>query len=192
MSDLIKGNTTDYTITMTRLRTLSFLGLVFVAIILFSSNSHVTALANIYAWGIEGEPELGQGFNVWANVTNDAVVNDDDPGIKNVTVRVIGPNMSVRNLMTFNGTYYTGSVPAFPNGGTFNVYIIAYNQTDQPRTSSNVYITYNPDAPEPVDPSVTMPIVVGSSIAIMVVVVVLALVYDRRQSVNEIDVTSDL
>ncbi|MFW9833627.1 MAG: hypothetical protein ACFFEK_06505 [Candidatus Thorarchaeota archaeon] len=171
---------------MTRLRTLSFLGLVFAAVILFSSNSHVTALANIYAWGIEGEPELGQGFNVWANVTNDDTVNDNDPGIKNVTVRVIGPNMSVRNLMSFNGTYYTGSVPAFPNGGTFNVYIIAYNLTDHPRTSTNVLINYDPEAPTPVDPTITMPVVVGSSIAMMVVVTVLALVYDRRQSVNEV------
>ncbi|MFW9805471.1 MAG: hypothetical protein ACFFFK_01920 [Candidatus Thorarchaeota archaeon] len=186
MSELIKGNTTENKITMTRLRTFSFLGMFFIAAILLSSNSHVTALATVYEWGIDGDPELGQGFNVWANVTNDAIVNDDDPGIKNVTIRVIGPNMSIRNLMTFNGTYYTGSVPAFPNGGTFNVYLIAYNMTDQPRISTHTYITYSPDAPEPIDPSVTMPVVVGSSVALMVIVIVIALTYDRRKSPTEV------
>jgi hypothetical protein len=182
MSELIKGNATDYEITMTRLRTLSLLGLFFVATILLSSSSSVTALADIYDWGLEGDPELGQGFDVWANVTNDGINNDDDPGIKNVTIRVVGPNMSLFGLMTHNGTYYTGSVPAFPNGGTFNVYLIAYNQTDDPRISTNVYITYDPGAPDPVDPNITMPVVVGSSIALMVVVLVIGLVYDRRRT----------
>jgi len=181
MSDLIKGSTTDYKITMTRLRTLSLLGLFFVAAIIISSSTPVTALANIYGWGIEGEPELGQGFDVWANITNDETNNDDDPGIKNVTIRVIGPNMSYYGLMTHNGTYYTGSVPAFPNGGTFNVYLIAYNQTDHPRTSTGVDVAYDP-SPNTIEPSITMPIVVGSSVALMVAVVVLALVYDRRKS----------
>lgn len=185
MSELIKGKTTENKIVMTRLRTLSFLGMFFMAVILLSSSSHVTALATVYEWGIEGDPELGQGFNVWANVTNDEIVNDDDPGIQNVTIRVIGPNMSIRNLMTFNGTFYIGSVPAFPNAGTFNVYLIAYNMTGNPRISTNVYITYSPDAPEPIDPSVTMPVVVGSSVALMIVVVVIALFYDRRKSPTE-------
>jgi hypothetical protein len=185
MSELIKGNTTDYKITMTRRRTLSFLGLFFVAAVLLSSSSPVTALANVYDWGIEGEVELGQGFDVWANVTNDEINNDDDPGIKNVTIRVIGPNMSHFGLMSHNGTYYTGSVPAFPNGGTFNVYLIAYNQTDHPRISSNVYVVYDPEAPEPIDPTVTMPIVIGSSVALMIVVAALALMYDKRKTTAE-------
>jgi hypothetical protein len=35
------------------------------------SVSQDTGDPDIYHWGIEGEPELGQGFDVWANVTDE-------------------------------------------------------------------------------------------------------------------------
>ncbi len=170
---------------MAHQRIVTLLGLFFVATLFLCSTQPVTALSNVYGWGIEGNPELGLGFNVWANVTDDAVLNDDDPGVKNVTVRVTGPNMTINNLMTFNGTFYTGSVPAFPNDGTFNVYIIAYNMTDHARTSSNVQITFESDPGPVLDPNVTMPIVVGSSLVLMVVVIGLARVYDGRRLPDE-------
>jgi hypothetical protein len=92
--------------------------------------------------------------------------------------------MTVNNLMTFNGTYYTGSVGPFPNDGSFDVYIIAYNQTDHARVSYNVVIVYESDPLPTINPNVTMPVVVFSSLGLAVVVLVAARVYDRRR-VNE-------
>ena len=172
-------------ITMARHRTLSLLGLILITALFLSSTQDVSALSNVYGWGIEGDPKLGLGFDVWANVTDDAILNDDDPGVKNVTVHVSGPNMTINNLMTFNGTFYTGSVPAFPNDGSFNVYILAYNMTDHPRTSYNVVIVFESDPGPVIDPTVTMPVVVGSSLALMVVVFGLATVYDKRRLPEE-------
>jgi len=141
--------------------------------------------ADVYAWGIEGEPELGNGFDVWANVSVDAIMNDDDPALRNVTVQVSGPNMALNNLMTFNGTFYTGSVPAFPNDGTFRVRIRAYDLANVSRNSAYEDIVYESDPLPVIDPTVTMPIVVGSSIGFMTVVVGLAIYYDKRVSLSE-------
>ena len=107
---------------MVRLRSLTLFGIAITFLLVLSSVSHVTAAApDIWAWGIEGEPELGLGFDVWANVS------DVDMDLKNVTVEVVGPNMSLNNLLTYNGTFHTGSVPTFPNDGEFRVRIIAYD-----------------------------------------------------------------
>lgn len=129
---------------------------------------------DIWAWGIEGEPELGLGFDVWANVT------DQDDDLKNVSVQVLGPNMTYRNLLVYNGTFHTGAVPAFPNDGTFSVRIRAYDLENNTRTSYPVYIDFETNRTPTIDPSVTMPIVVSSSVGFMVLVVVLAIIYDRR------------
>jgi len=176
MNELIKGKAVDCVIAMVRIRTASFLGIVIMSLLIFSAAQQVGAVRpTIWAWGIEGEPELGQGFDVWANVT------DDDLDIANVTVEVIGPNMSVNNLLSFNGTFYTGSVPAFPNDGEFSVRIMTYDLANNSRTSGRIYIEYEENYTPPIDPVVTMPIVVLSSVGLMAVVIVLALVYDRRK-----------
>ena len=197
MNELIKENATDSVIAMARLRTFTFLGLIFVAVLFFSSFQHVTARdsgfvlsqdvtrPDIFGWGIEGEPELGNGFDVWANVTDDTIMNDDDPGLRNVTVQVIGPNMSLDDLLTHNGTFYTGFVPAFPNDGEFWVRIHAYDLANNTRTSAFIRIEYVSDPIPTIDPVVTMPVVVGSSLGLMVIVVGLALVYDKRKGAGE-------
>jgi hypothetical protein len=170
---------------------LPLLGLFFMSTLFVSFVHPVTAYnsgfalsqdATVHAWGIEGEPELGNGFDVWANVSVDAVLNDDDPGLRNVTVQVSGPNMTLNNLMTFNGTFYTGSVPAFPNDGTFSVRIRAFDLANESRNSAYQFIEYEGELVIPIDPTVTMPFVVGGSIGLMVVVIGLALRYDKRRN----------
>jgi hypothetical protein len=84
--------------------------------------------------------------------------------------------------MPFNGTFYTGSVPAFPNEGVFNVFIRAFDIANNSRESYDVAITFESDPVIPLDPSVTMPVVVGSSLGLMVVVMGLAVVYDRKRN----------
>ncbi len=183
MNELIKENTIDLMIAMTRLRILPLLGLVVIGVLVFIPAQDVTAMnsgfilsqPDIWEWGIDGEPELGTGFDVWANVT------DDGSGLRNVTVQVNGPNMTINNLMTFNGTFHTGSVPAFPNDGTFYVYIRAYDMANVTRTSNSIIIVYESNPVVTIDPSLTMPYVVGSSLGLIVLVTVLAMVYDRKK-----------
>ncbi|MFW9788337.1 MAG: hypothetical protein ACFFE1_11715 [Candidatus Thorarchaeota archaeon] len=185
MSDLIKENTTESVITMAQLRFITLLGLLFIATIFLSTLQPIIAQdvtrPNIYGWGMEGEPELGNGFDVWANVTDDEIVNDDDPNIRNVTVRVLGPNMTFIGLMTHNGTFYTGSVPTFPNEGTFNVRVKAYDMANNSRTSSNIDVVFDSNPTPTIPQTVTMPIVVSTSITLIAFVAVIAVMYDRRK-----------
>ncbi|TET08808.1 MAG: hypothetical protein E3J86_09880 [Candidatus Thorarchaeota archaeon] len=189
MSELIKENKSEYMIDMARLRLFTILSIIFVAVLLSSSaqntNSMVIVKPNytlsqtspdVWAWGIEGDPLLGQGFDVWANVT------DTDSDLRNVSVQVTGPNMTLNNLLTYNGTFYTGSVPAFPNDGLFNVLIRAYDLTNRSRTSYNVDFEYEENPIIPIDPNVSMPFVVGSSIGLVVLVIGFAMFYDRRKN----------
>lgn len=192
MNELIKENATEWMIDMTRLRLFTLFGIIFVSVLLFSpiqisesfdyGRPTYTVSQNqpdVWAWGIEGDPLMGLGFDVWANVT------DEDADLKNVSIQVNGPNMTLNDLMNFNGTFYTGAVPAFPNDGTFNVYILAYDTTNRTRTSSNVLIEYESDPVIPVDPNISMPFVVGGSIGLMVLVICLSFVYDRKQTPDE-------
>ncbi|MFX1483449.1 MAG: hypothetical protein ACFFCP_09690 [Promethearchaeota archaeon] len=134
---------------------------------------------NIYAWGVEGDPLLGQGFDVWANVT------DDGLGVRNVSVQVTGPNMTLNDLLTFNGTFYTGSVPAFPNDGHFIVNIRTFDIANNTRTSYPLHFDYVADLVIPPDPTVTMPYVVLSSLGLIGVLIISAIIYDRRSSPSE-------
>jgi hypothetical protein len=192
MSGLIKENSTQFLIDMARLRLFTLLGFIFISVLLLSSVQTTKAFAtvgptytlsqnqpDVWAWGIEGDPLMGLGFDVWANVT------DEDADLKNVSVQVNGPNMTLNSLMTFNGTLYTGAVPAFPNDGLFDVYILAYDTTNRSRTSSNVQYDFESDPVIPIDPNLTMPVVVISSIGLVAVVIGLAFVYDKKQTPGE-------
>ncbi len=195
MSDLIKENGTESLIDMTRLRLFIPLGVILLSALLLSSiqpvPQYTTAISrftlsqgdeirpNIYEWGVEGVPELGLGFDVWANVS------DDDSGLRNVTVQVSGPNMTLNSLMTFNGTYYNGSVPAFPNDGLFDVNIRAYDLANNSRISYNLLFQYEENPVIPIDPTLSMPFVVGGSIGLIAVVIGIAMVYDRKKNLGE-------
>jgi hypothetical protein len=180
MSELIKEISSESVIAMVQLRSITLFGMAITFLLVLSSVQHVTAASpDIWDWGIEGEPELGLEFDVWANVS------DDDMDLKNVTVEVVGPNMSLNNLLTFNGTFYTGSVPGFPNDGEFRIRIIAYDLANNTRYGGFVYIEYDEDPAPPIDPAVTMPVVVGSSLGLIVFVTGLALVYDKRKRAEE-------
>ena len=195
MSDLIKENGTESLIDMTRLRLFIPLGVILLSALLLSSiqpvPQYTTAISrftlsqgdeirpNIYGWGVEGDPLLGLGFDVWANVT------DDDSGLRNVTVQVSGPNMTLNSLMTFNGTYYNGSVPAFPNDGSFDVTIRAFDLANNSRISYDREFQYEENPVIPIDPTLSMPFVVGGSIGLIVVVIGIAVVYDRKKNPGE-------
>ena len=132
---------------------------------------------NIWDWGYTGRPNASEAFAVWANVT----VHEDGLGIVNVTINIFGPNVTVNDLMTFNGSFYEANVEAFPNPGEFSLYVSATDLNNQTRDGRIIHITIAEDNEPTVDPLLTLPVVVSTSILIAVVVMVFALMYDRRQ-----------
>ena len=139
--------------------------------------SQDTTLPNIWDWNYTGRPNESEAFSVWANVTD----NEGGDGIRNVTINIIGPNVTVNDLMIFNGTYYEADIDAFPNDGTFDMFVIAYDMNNNTRSGRHITIIIEEDVEPPVDPNVTLPIVVAGSLVLAISVFMFALMYDKRE-----------
>jgi len=148
--------------------------------------SQASTAPNIWDWGYTGRPNASEAFSVWANVT----VHEGGLGIANVTINISGPNVTVHDLMTYNGSFYVADVEAFPNPGEFLLYVTAFDLNNQSRDGRTIYITIEEDDELTVDPILTLPIVVSSSIVLAVVVMMFALLYDRRQTEQKRQVSS--
>jgi hypothetical protein len=138
---------------------------------------------NIWAWGIDGHPELLEPFSVWANVTDD----EDGSGIRNVTLVVTGPNATIRDVMVYNGTseLFEKDVSALPNDGVFRVALYAFDMENNSRSSYDAYITVSVGVEPPPDQSITLPYVVGGSLAVAALVFFVAYSYDKRRPASE-------
>jgi hypothetical protein len=132
---------------------------------------------NIWDWNYTGRPNESEAFSVWANVTD----NDGGVGIRNVTINISGPNVTIHDAMVNNGTFYEADIDAFPNPGTFDMYVSAYDLNNNTRYGRHIDIVIEADTEEPPDPILTLPIVVGSSGVLAVIVIMSALMFDRRQ-----------
>lgn len=189
MSELIKRNERDVLITMVRLRTTTGVAVAFLAILLngtllisvsSAGNFEVSQdpiIPDIWVWGINGRPNESEAFSVWANVT--AHVNDT--GIRNVTINISGPNVTINDLMIFNGSYYEASLDAFPNPGEFRLYVSATGMNNLTRNGRIITIIIEEDAEPTVDPIRTLPIVIATSLLLVVIVIMVAMMYDRKQ-----------
>ena len=188
MSELIKRNERNLVIAMVRLQTkagivLAFLTLIMAGTLLVNpttASDFQPAQDNapdIWDWGYTGRPNASEAFVVWANVT----AHEAGLGIVNVTINISGPNVTVNDLMTFNGSFYEADIEAFPNPGEFRLHVSAIDLNNDSRDGRIVFITIEEDGGPTVDPLLTLPVVVSTSILIAVVVMVFALMYDRRQ-----------
>ena len=136
----------------------------------------------IWAWGIEGSPELLEPFSVWANVTDDELGS----GIRNVTLIVNGPNATIRDTMVYNASseLYEKDVAALPNDGIFSMTLFAFDMENNSRSTYDVFVTVSVSEEPPPNPLVTLPVVVGGSLAAALVVCVVAYQYDKRRPVE--------
>ena len=190
MSELIKQNERDVVITMVRLRTPTSVVVTFLAILLagtllisFTSASSFqisqdSTAPNIWDWDYTGRPNESESFSVWANVTD----NDGGVGILNVTINISGPNVTVNDLMTYNGSFYEASVDAFPNPGEFRMHVSAMDLNNNTRDGRIMTIIIEEEVEPTVDPMLTLPIVVATSSALLVIVVMAAMLYDKKQT----------
>ena len=190
MSELIKRNKRDVLITMVRLRSPTGVVVTFLAILLtgtllisFTSASSYqisqdSTAPNIWDWDYTGRPNESEAFSVWANVTD----NDGGVGILNVTINITGPNVTVNDLMTYNGSFYEASVDAFPNPGEFRMHVSAMDLNNNTRDGRIVTIVIEEEVEPTVDPMLTMPIVVSTSSVLLVIVLMAAMFYDKKQT----------
>jgi hypothetical protein len=132
---------------------------------------------SIWEWGYTGRPNESEAFSVWANVTD----NDGGVGVRNVTFNILGPNVTIHDPLTFNGTFYVGNADALPNPGDYWLQLLAYDMNNNTRTSGYIIITIDEESEATVDPLLTLPIVVSMSIVLVVIVIIVALMYDQKQ-----------
>ncbi|TFF84429.1 hypothetical protein EU524_01075 [Candidatus Thorarchaeota archaeon] len=193
MDVLIRDSGTACVIIMNRSRTLFITVFAFLLLaglpsaLIVSGGSPTTASVtsqditrpNIWSWEILGEPELLHPFEVRANVSD----NTGGSGIRNVTLRVTGPNATVRQAMDYNATstLYEISADPLPNDGVFRVWLIAFDMENNSRESYDRFITAEENPETPIDPSITLPYVVLGSLGIGVLAIVSALEYDKRR-----------
>ncbi|RDE15292.1 MAG: hypothetical protein C4K48_04410 [Candidatus Thorarchaeota archaeon] len=130
---------------------------------------------SIYNWGITGRPNMSEPFTVWANVT------DDDLDLANVSVYVNGPNTTIHELMSYNGSLYVEDLDALLDAGTYDIYVTATDLANNTRVSRHEYIELQMETTTVVDPNITMPYVVASSLCIGLVACIVAYLYRQRQ-----------
>jgi hypothetical protein len=134
-----------------------------------------TVRPEIYGWGIDGDIGEGPTFTVWANVS------DSDSGIQNVTVHIRQDGGdSVVNLMTFNSTFHTVTLPNVELNHTYLVWVESYDNAGNlaQSFSRNYDLMINTDIT--LDPSVTLPYVVSVSIIALVMAIGLSYEYNKR------------
>ncbi len=136
-----------------------------------------TLRPEISAWGLEGPVEQGVSFSAWANVS------DTESGVRNVSLSVHGDNGQRSSYpLAFNGSLYMADVPGLAVNATYTLYIIAFDMANNTATSYSRTADLTQRTTTTKDPSVTTPIVVGSSLVLMAVVTVVAMIYDRRRT----------
>lgn len=133
-----------------------------------------TLRPEISAWGIDGPAGQGLPFSVWANVT------DSESGVRNVSVLVVG-NTGYRSLhaLDFNGSLYRAGIPGLAVNVTYSLNIIAFDMANNSATSYPRTVDLRETTSTTIDPSITAPIVISSSLALIVLISVVAVFYDR-------------
>jgi hypothetical protein len=129
----------------------------------------------ISAWGLEGNYSHGHNFTVWADVI------DAKSGIENVSAVVLNPfNKEAKYLMSYNGSTWAVEVPGFIHNGTYRIQVVSYDWGMNVASTYFEIIEYSSSGPFILDPTATMPLVIATSVAAMVIVSILALMFDKK------------
>ncbi|TFG34561.1 hypothetical protein EU527_02790 [Candidatus Thorarchaeota archaeon] len=132
----------------------------------------------IHTWGISNNVVERVPFTVWANVTDEGV------GVRNVSVYITAPNYTLVEELIYNGSYYQKQLDPFLFEGEYRLQIRAYDMNNNTRTSGLIFVTITSIEDVPVDEGITMPVVVTTSILLAIIVIMAALLYEKRTQVN--------
>jgi hypothetical protein len=119
-------------------------------------------------------------FLIWANVT------DDVSGVKNVTATadvISGEANGSEFLLEFNGSLYITHEAILTFDNTYRLWVASYDNALNYRISYGRIIDLIPTNPEDItkDPNLTMPYVVGSTIALLAVILLVSIYYTKTK-----------
>lgn len=137
-----------------------------------------TLRPTIEEWNISESAHDGEVFDVWARVI-------DESGVRNVSLiisRSYYPDTSIP--MTDNGTYFVASVLALTVNYTYSLQIQAFDMVNNSATSYRRTVDLTLLYANPFDESVTMPIVVGSALSLIAVVIGIAYIVHQRKKTH--------
>jgi hypothetical protein len=130
------------------------------------------------SWNFTKPTSPNDSFLAWANIS------ETDSGLENASFVVTRSNYETKHLLKSNGSLYVTTIPPLRFNATFDVYVEAFDWATNRAESFSVTIDLRPGEPPPLDPWTTAPIVILGSGSILLVVLVIALIYDRRQSLE--------
>ena len=119
-------------------------------------------------------------FEIWANVT------DDDSGILNVTANAdvtSGNGTDSVFLLEYNGTLYVTDEAILAFNNIYRLWVESYDNAMNQRISYGRTIDLTPTDPANItkDPNLTMPYVIGSTLALFVVIIVFSFRYSKTK-----------
>jgi len=139
-----------------------------------------TLRPTIEVWNISRSAYEGEPFTVWADV------RDLDSGVRNVSLTILDSAINCTEYeLLDNGSYYVASLGRLQFNRSHELWISAFDMANNSATTYHLTVNLIESTYTPVDPWLTMPTVVSSSLALMAMVICLAAVYDKRRAWDE-------
>lgn len=139
-----------------------------------------TLRPTIEVWNISRSAYEGEPFTAWADV------RDPVSGVRNVSLIIMdsAQNRTEYELL-HNGSYYVSSIDRLQSNRSHELWILAFDMANNSATTYKLPVNLIESTYTPIDPWVTMPTVVSSSLALMAMVICIAAAYDKRRASGE-------
>ncbi|MGY5861928.1 MAG: hypothetical protein RTU09_06100 [Candidatus Thorarchaeota archaeon] len=139
-----------------------------------------TLRPTVEVWNISSSANEGEPFMAWADVI------DLVSGVRNVSLIIQDSALNRTEVkLLHNGSYYVASIDRLQNNRSHDLWILAFDMANNSATTYHLTVNLIESTYTPIDPSVTMPIVVSSSLALTAIVICMAAVYDKRRASSE-------
>ncbi len=146
-----------------------------------SASLQDTLRPSIEVWNISRSVYEGEPFTAWADV------RDSDSGVRNVTLIIQDTALNRTEYeLLHNGSYYVASIDSLQSNRSHELWILAFDMANNSATTYHLTVNLIQSTYTPIDPGVTMPIVVSSSLALMAIVICVAAAYDKRRGSSEL------
>jgi len=139
-----------------------------------------TLRPTIEVWDISRSAYEGEPFKAWADV------RDPGSGVRNVSLIIRDSVLNRTEYeMLHNGIHYAASIDRLQANRSHELWLLAFDMANNSATTYHMTVNLIESTYTPIDPWVTMPTVVSSSLALMAMVICVAAVYDKRRAWNE-------
>jgi hypothetical protein len=140
-----------------------------------------TLRPTIEVWNISRSVYEGEPFTAWADV------RDPVSGVRNVSLIIQDSALNRTEYdLLHNGIHYAASIDRLQANRSHELWILAFDMANNSATTSHLTVNLIKSTYTPIDPWVTMPTVVSSSLALMAMVICTAVVYDKRRASGEL------